>query len=75
MSLPTMESLLIFLTETWNQYEKQAKAKLHANKRQDGPTHFRLLPLALGVTATHFSIWSVIHTLVFDPYLGISTTP
>ena len=46
------ESAEFFLTETWNQYEKQAKAKLPANKRQDGPTHFRLLPLALGVTAT-----------------------
>jgi hypothetical protein len=28
------------------------KAKLPATKREDGPTHFRLLPLALGVTAT-----------------------
>jgi hypothetical protein len=46
------ESVEFFLTETWNQYEKQAKAKLPASKRQDGPTHFRLLPLALGVTAT-----------------------
>jgi hypothetical protein len=31
------ESVEFFLTETLNQYEKQAKAKLPANKHQDGP--------------------------------------
>jgi hypothetical protein len=46
------ESVKFFLTDTWNQYDKQAKAKLPATKRQDSPTHFCLLPLALGVTAT-----------------------
>jgi hypothetical protein len=33
------ESVEFFFTETWNQY-KQAKAKLPANKHQDGPMHF-----------------------------------
>jgi hypothetical protein len=46
------ESVEIFLTDTWTQYHKQVKAKLPAAKREDGPTHIRLLPLALGVTAT-----------------------
>ena len=41
-----------FLMYTWDQYKKSTKAKLPASLREDGPTHFRLLPLALGVAAT-----------------------
>ena len=42
-----------FLLYTWDQYMKSCKAKLPASLREDGPTHFRLFPLALGVSATN----------------------
>lgn len=46
------ESVEFFLTRTWDQFNKAAKAKMPSQFRTDGPTHFQLLPLALGVTAT-----------------------
>eukprot|EP00956_Cyclotella_meneghiniana_P001470 scaffold1626_cov27-Cyclotella_meneghiniana.AAC.1 len=42
-----------FLLYTWDQYTKSCKAKLPSSLREDGPTHFRLFPLALGVSATN----------------------
>eukprot|EP00956_Cyclotella_meneghiniana_P019749 scaffold34268_cov43-Cyclotella_meneghiniana.AAC.8 len=42
-----------FLLYTWDQYMKSCKAKLPASLREDGPTDFRLFPLALGVSATN----------------------
>jgi hypothetical protein len=41
-----------FLSHTYDQYKKSTNAKLPAALRTDGPTHFRLFPLVLGVSAT-----------------------
>ena len=41
-----------FLAHTWDQYEKGANAQLPEALRTDGPTHFRLFPNVLGVSAT-----------------------
>ena len=49
MSLRLMEHT--FLAHTWDQYEKGANAQLPVALRTDGPTHFCLFPLALGVSA------------------------
>ena len=47
-----------FLAHTWDQYEKGANAQLPEALRTDGPTHFRLFPNVLGVSAT--VIWKKI---------------
>ena len=49
------EAVEEFLLYTWDQYSKSTAAKLPANLRKDGPTHFRFFPLCLGVAAT--TIW------------------
>ena len=46
------ENVEDFLAQTWDQYKKSTTAKLPSALREDGPTHFRLFPLVLGVTAT-----------------------
>lgn len=50
------ESVEDFLAHTWDQYKKSSNAMLPSELREHGPTHFRLFPLALGITAT--TIWT-----------------
>jgi hypothetical protein len=46
------EGVESFLCHTYDQYKKSTNAKLPAALRTDGPTHFCLFPLVLGVSAT-----------------------
>jgi hypothetical protein len=46
------EGIESFLSHTYDQYKKATNAKLPIALRTDGPTHFRLFPLVLGVSAT-----------------------
>jgi hypothetical protein len=45
------ENVEDFLAQTWDQYKKSTSSKLPSALREDGPTHFRLSPLVLSVTA------------------------